>query len=64
MLRFVLCDDNIQVLNRLDKMLCSIFIKNNIDAEIVFKAKSANEILDYIKDNSMDVLLLDINLKS
>lgn len=64
MLRFVLCDDNVPVLNRLEKMLSSIFIKNDIDAQIVYKAKSADEILEYVKDNSVDVLILDINLKS
>ena len=64
MLRFVLCDDNIPILNRLEKMLSSIFIKDDIDAQIVYKAKSADEILDYIQDNSIDVLILDINLKS
>lgn len=64
MLRFVLCDDNIQILNRLDTMLSSIFIKDDIDAQVVCKAKSANEILDYIKDHSVDVLILDINLNS
>jgi len=64
MLRFVLCDDNVPILNRLEKMLSSIFIKNDIDAQIVYKAKSANEILDYVKNNAVDVLILDINLKS
>lgn len=64
MLRFVLCDDNIPILNRLEKMLGSIFIKNDIDAQIVYKAETADEILDYVKDNSVDVLILDINLKS
>jgi len=64
MLRFVLCDDNIQVLNRLDTMLRSIFIKDDIDAQVVYKAKSSNEILEYIKDNTVDVLILDINLNS
>ena len=64
MLRFVLCDDNIPILNRLEKMLNSIFEKNDIDAKIVFKTDSSEEILKYIKDNSADVLILDINLKS
>ena len=64
MLRFVLCDDNVPVLHRLEKMLSSIFIKNDIDAKIVYKAKSSNEILDYVKENTIDVLFLDINLKS
>lgn len=64
MLRFILCDDNLPILNRLEKMLDSIFLKNDIDAKILYKAKSSNEILDYIKDNPIDVVFLDINLKS
>ena len=34
MLNFVICDDNPAVLSRLAKMLESIFINNDIDAEI------------------------------
>lgn len=64
MLRFVLCDDNVPILNRLEKMLNSIFIKNDIDAQISYKAKSSSEILDYIKNNTIDVIFLDINLKT
>ena len=64
MLHFVLCDDNVQVLNRLEKTLETIFIKNDVDAQISFKATKSDEILNYIKDNAVDVLILDINLKS
>ena len=34
MLNFALCDDNLSVLNRLSKMLESIFINHNIEGEI------------------------------
>ena len=34
MLDFVLCDDNFNVLNKLEKMLESIFIEKNLDARI------------------------------
>lgn len=64
MLRFALCDDNFSTLNRLEKMLNSIFVKNDILADVKYKAKSSNEILDYISKNTVDVLILDINLKS
>ena len=64
MLNFVLCDDIPAVLNRLAKMLESIFINNNIDAEIGLKASTAEEVIDYINKNKVDVLILDINLKS
>lgn len=64
MLNFVICDDNPAVLNRLSKMLESIFIKNNIDAEIGLKASIASDVINYLESNKVDVLILDINLKS
>lgn len=64
MLNFVICDDNLHLLDRLEKMLEKIFTKNNFDASVVFKSDNANDILNYIDKNVTDVLLLDINLKS
>ena len=64
MLNFVICDDNIVVLNRLAKTLESIFIRNNIDGIVGLKSDSAEEVLEYTKINHVDVLILDINLKS
>ena len=64
MLNFVICDDNLNILDRLDKMLSSIFDKNNFDATISFKSDSTDDILDYVDNNRVDVLMLDINLKS
>ena len=64
MLNFVLCDDNASVLYRLSKMLESIFIKHNIDASIILESSNANEVVEFVKNNKFDVLILDINLKS
>lgn len=64
MLNFVLCDDNEQVLNRFCVMLKNIFTKHDYEAQIAFKSTNAIDILNYVKDNHTDVLLLDINLKS
>jgi len=64
MLNFVLCDDNVNILNRLEKMLENIFTKNGYDASVVFKSDNADDILDFIEHNVTDVLMLDINLKS
>ena len=63
MLNFVLCDDNASVLSRLSKMLESIFIRHNIDASIILETSKANEIIEFVKKNKFDVLILDINLK-
>lgn len=64
MLRFALCDDNIQTLDRLEKSLNSIFIKNDISGEISLLANKADKLLNFLENNSVDVLILDINLKS
>lgn len=63
MLNFVVCDDNTVILNKISKMLESIFIKHSLDANIVLKSNSANDVISFIKINKVDVLLLDINLK-
>lgn len=64
MLNFVLCDDNNAVLDKLSKMIDAVFIKNKIDAQISLKTTSAKEVLDYINHNNVNVLFLDIELKS
>ena len=64
MLNFILCDDNLHLLDRLEKLLDNIFVKNNFDAKISLKTADYNKVLDYITNNKADVILLDINLKS
>ncbi len=64
MLNFVICDDNLNLLDRLGKMLETIFTKSNYDASVVFKSDNADDILNYIDNNIADVVMLDINLKS
>lgn len=64
MLNFVLCDDNDVILCKLCKMLESIFINNNLSAQIVFSSTNSEEVLSYVLNNEVHVLLLDIELKS
>lgn len=64
MLNFVICDDNLNILDKFSKILESIFIKHNYDAEIGLKTSEVDELLDYIDENKTDVLILDINLKA
>lgn len=64
MLNFVICDDNQTMLNKLNKMFETIFISNNIDANISFVSTNPVEILDFANSHSVDVFILDIQLKS
>ena len=64
MLNFVICDDNKAILERLSKVLESLFIKHNFDAEVSFISTDPTETLDYINNHDVNVLFLDIDLKS
>lgn len=64
MLNFAICDDNANILDRLSKMLETIFMKNELDSIISFKSTSGHELLSYLDENHVNVLLLDIDLKS
>lgn len=64
MLNFVICDDNANVLNKLSHMFESIFMKNDLKAKIAFKTTKDSELLSYVTENPIDVLVLDINLHS
>ena len=64
MLNFVLCDDNLNITNKLDSMLNTLFIKHDYEAQVVFKSDSADEVLSYVKSNKVQVLILDIHLQS
>lgn len=63
MLNFVLCDDNKSVLSKLSSMLDSIFIDNHFDGCVSYTATNADDFFNYVNNNHVDVLLLDINLK-
>ena len=64
MLNFIVCDDNLNILNKFTKMLESIFLKYNYDAKVAFQSTDADSILTFVNSNKTDVLILDINLKS
>ena len=63
MLNFVICDDNLSILDRFSKMFENIFIKYNYDAQVGLTTDNVNELFEYIDNNKTDVLILDINLK-
>ena len=64
MLKFVICDDNKNTLNQLSIMLESIFINHDLDSRVVFKTYLESELLDYVENNPIDVLILDIQLST
>ena len=64
MLKFILCDDNHNTLNQLSLMLDSIFLKNDLEAKIVLKTSDEKNLLNYVHKNTVDVVILDIQLST
>lgn len=62
MIKFALCDDNSQLLSKLKELLEIIFFQNDLDADIVFTTDIAHDLIDYINNNEVNVLFLDIDL--
>jgi len=62
MLNFVLCDDNRAVIEKLSKLLEKLFIMEKIDAQITYCSSNPNETLNYILNNRVDVLMIDMQL--
>jgi two-component system response regulator AgrA len=63
-MNFVICDDNLSIVEKLTKSLESIFVNHNFDAHVAYSATDAESVLKFIDSNKVDVLILDINLKT
>mgnify|MGYP004581366851 CR=1 FL=1 len=64
MINFIICDDNQIILDKLEKILNDIFSRNGFEAQVALKSTNVDEVLDFVTFNKVDVLILDINLKS
>ena len=64
MLNFAIIEDDKKLLKELYKMLDTIFIKHDLDAKIAFYSTNVNALLNYVENYKVDVLILDIDLKS
>ena len=64
MIRFALCDDNVQLLSKLKEMLELIFFKHDFEASVVFYSDDTNKLMNFLSTNQTDVLFLDIDFHS
>lgn len=60
MLNFVVCDDDINMLNRLSSLLEKVILKNDFDAKVMLKTTDYNELLNFISSNKINVVILDV----
>ena len=64
MLNFIICDDNIHMINKLSLLFEKAFIQNDFDAKIVLKTQNYKDILSFMSSNMVNVVVLDIEFKN
>lgn len=64
MLNFILCDDDIHMINKLSLLFEKVFIKNDFDTQIVLKTSNYKDVLSYMSSNVVNVVVLDIEFKN
>lgn len=64
MLNFALIEDDDKLLKDLFHFLEAIFIQHDFDAEVGLSTTNVNDLLAYVEKTKVDVLFLDIDLKS
>lgn len=64
MLNFIICDDDIHMLNKLSLLFEKAFLKNDFDAKIVLKTQDYKDIISFMENNSVNVIVLDIEFKN
>lgn len=64
MLNFIICDDDINMINKLSSLFEKAFIKNDFDAKIVLKTSNYKELISFMSSNLVNVVVLDIEFKN
>ena len=64
MLNFIICDDEINMLNKLTLLFEKAFMKNDFDAKIVLKTSNYKDLLSFMSSNIVNVVVLDIEFKN
>ena len=64
MLNFVLCDDETKMLDKLSVLFEKAFAKNDLDAKIVLKTYDYKDILNFMANNTVNVVVLDMEFKN
>ena len=64
MLNFIICDDDINMINKLSLLFEKAFIKNDFDAKIILKTSNSKELLSFMSSNLVNVVVLDIEFKN
>lgn len=64
MIKIALCDDNLKSIENISKLMESIIIELNLDAEITIVTDKQNIIVEEMKNDNIDILFLDVDFQN
>jgi len=64
MIKIALCDDNLKSIQNISKLMESIIIEFDMDAEITIVTDDQNIIYNEIKNDNIDILFLDVDFQN
>ena len=64
MIKIALCDDNLKSIQNISKLMESVIIELDIDAEITIVTDNQNTIYNEIKNSNIDILFLDVDFQN
>lgn len=64
MIKIALCDDNLKSIENIAKLMESVIIEQNLDAEITIVTDNQDIIYNEIKNDNIDILFLDVDFQN
>ncbi len=64
MIKIALCDDNLKSIENISKLMYSVIIELDIDAEIVLVTDSQDKVYEEMKNGNIDILFLDVDFQN
>lgn len=64
MLNFVICDDEVHMIDKLEYLFKKSFLLHDYDAKIVLKTTNYKDLISYMHSHKVDVVILDIEFKN
>lgn len=64
MIKIALCDDNLKSIENISKLMYSVIIELDIDAEIVLVTDNQDKVYEEMKNGNIDILFLDVDFQN
>ena len=63
MIKIALCDDNLKTIENISKLIESIIIEMDMDAEITLVTDNQEKVSEEMKNGNIDILFLDVDFQ-